>query len=427
MTARTARWGTPLLAFSALTVAAVGVLAVGIGPVPPTIAMRIVLPSLALVLGALVLSAGHVSYPRVQNLRVYLAGYSVGIQGIVYALVRGFDTFFIDSVPIAPAGYAQLMLVFGLLGPYAYSLLPAFPTYRATRVTTRLLVGLQIAFLAVVRFMPASFGRLSVLVPDELISIPIVVVATLTVAIIVINALLPTQSFFLRGAFSGLALLAGGAWILPSLLGELGYHVSDDLIHILYAGLAPLFLSVSILFHILARMDHRVAYDPLLHVYNREYSNRILAEQTHISTKPPLAIMMIDIDHFKQVNDTHGHQAGDRVLFSIAQTIQKIVVPEGVVCRYGGEELIVFFAGRTGRDIIPLAKRLCATIEATDTTWKRQRIGVTVSIGLSDRKIARQPLGHVLQAADKALYIAKENGRNQVRFVRLKDPRKVAR
>ena len=427
MITRTARWGTLLLVLSALVTAAIGTAAVGVGPVPSATLMRIVLPSLALALSVLVLFAGHVSYPRVQNLRVYLAGYSVGIQGIVYALVRGFDSFFIDSVPIAPEGYAELMLVFGLIGPYAYSLLPAFPTYRATRATTWILVGLQVAVLAVARFVPASFGWLSVFVPEELISIPIAVVATLTIAIIVINAMLPAQSFFLRGAFSGLALLAGGAWILPPLLGELGYLVSADLIHITYAAVAPLLLAISILFHILARMDHRVAYDPLLHIYNREYANRILAEQSSVPTKPPFAIMMIDIDHFKQVNDTHGHPAGDRVLFSIAQTIQKIVVPEGVVCRYGGEELIVFFAARTGRDIVPLAKRLCSTIEATETTWKRQRIGVTVSIGLSDRKIARQPLSHVVQAADKALYIAKENGRNQVRFVRLKDPRRVTR
>jgi diguanylate cyclase (GGDEF)-like protein len=111
----------------------------------------------------------------------------------------------------------------------------------------------------------------------------------------------------------------------------------------------------------------------------------------------------------------------------VAQTIQKVVVPEGVVCRYGGEELIVFFEGRTGRDIAPLARRLCQVIESTETSWKRQRIGVTVSIGLSERKIARQTLAHVVHAADKALYIAKENGRNQVRFVRIKDPRSVDR
>jgi diguanylate cyclase (GGDEF)-like protein len=131
--------------------------------------------------------------------------------------------------------------------------------------------------------------------------------------------------------------------------------------------------------------------------------------------------MMIDIDHFKQVNDTYGHQAGDRILFSVAQTVQKMVVPEGIVCRYGGEELIVFFPGRTGRDIIRLAQRLRALLEGKETTFKRHHIGVTISIGLSDRRSPRQSLANVVRAADKALYIAKENGRNQIRFVRLKE------
>ena len=425
MTTRSARWGTALLVLAVLLAAVVAVLAVGLGPVPPR-RLRLVLPSLAIALGVLVLFAGHLSYPRVHNLRVYLAGYSVGLQVIAFALLRGFDSLFIDA-PLAPTGFAQLMLAFGLLGSYAYSLLPAFPTYRATRGITWGFVGFQVAVLLAARFLPASFSWLAVLVPDRLVSIPVVIVATLTVAIVVINALLPAQSLYLRGAFSGLAVLAGAAWVLPSALMESGYLISPKMISISYCVVAPLFLSVSILSHILARMDQRVSYDPLLHVYNREFANRVLAEQSNVSTKPPLAVMMIDIDHFKAVNDTHGHQAGDKILFSVAQAVQKTVVPEGVVCRYGGEELIVFFPGRTGRDIVPLAQRLCAAIEATETSWKRERISVTVSIGLSDRKIPRQPLAHVVQAADKALYIAKENGRNQVRFVRIRDPRRTTR
>ena len=165
MTARTARWGTLLLVLSVLVTVAIGTVAAGVGPIPPATPLRVVLPSLALALSVLVLFAGHLSYPRVQNLRVYLAGYSVGIQGIVYALVRGFDSFFIDSVPIAPEGFAELVLAFGILGTYAFSLLPAFPTFRATRATTWILVGLHAGILAVVRFMPASFRWLSAIIP----------------------------------------------------------------------------------------------------------------------------------------------------------------------------------------------------------------------------------------------------------------------
>jgi len=240
--------------------------------------------------------------------------------------------------------------------------------------------------------------------------------------VVVVNAVLKPQSFYLRGAFSGLAILAGGTWVLVPVLDALGYaQVSPRFVALLYAGVAPLFLVVSLLAHILARMEHRVSYDPLLQIYNRQYCNQVVAEQSSVVTRPPLAIMMIDIDHFKQVNDTYGHQAGDRILFAVAQTVQKSVVPEGVVCRYGGEELIVFIPGRTGRDIVPLAQRLRGTIEQMETTIKTKRISVTVSVGISDRRSARVQVAHVIHAADKALYVAKENGRNQVRFVRIRE------
>jgi diguanylate cyclase (GGDEF)-like protein len=423
MTARSARWGVLLFLLSILLLAGMAVTAIAVGPFPGGILLNAVLPGVAVALGVVVLFAGHVSYPRVHNLRVYLAGYSVGVQSIVYAATIGFSFYFTDAVPLPPAGYGELVLLFAVVAPYAYSLLPSFPTYRATRITTWVLVGVQLAVLLSARLAPATFAWLDRLVSQGLITIPHVVFATLAVAAVVINALLPAQSFFLRGAFSGLAILAGGSAILPAALEAMGLGpVSDSFVRILFAGVAPLYLGISMLFHVLARMEHRVSYDPLLQIYNRDYCNLIIAEQSSISTRPPVAVMMIDIDHFKQVNDTYGHQAGDRILFSVAQSIQKMVVPEGVVCRYGGEEMIVFFPTRTGRDIVPLAQRLRASIEALETTWKRHRIGVTVSIGLSDRRSPRHSLSQVVRAADRALYIAKENGRNQVRFVRLKDP-----
>jgi diguanylate cyclase (GGDEF)-like protein len=422
MIVRSARWGWPILGLAVALLAGVALVAVWAGPLPPASLTRVALPSAALALGALALFAGHVSYPRVQNLRVYLAGYSVGLQSTCYALFVGFSSYYIDAVPTVPVGYAQLVYALALLLAMAYTLLPAFPTYRATRITTLVLVGMQLLLLAGLRFFPASFASLGLLVPRELVSFQSLAALLLTISVVVVNAVLRPQSFYLRGTFSGLALLAGGAWIAPAAIDALGYGpASSSLVALLYAGTVPLFLVVSIVAHVLARMSHRVSYDPLLQIYNREYCNRILAEQSSVATRPPFTIMMIDIDHFKQVNDTHGHQAGDRILFAVAQTVQKAVVPEGIVCRYGGEELIVFMPARTGRDVVPLAKRLRATVESMETAVRAQRISVTVSIGISDRRSARVSLMHVVHAADKALYIAKENGRNQVRYVRIKD------
>ena len=422
MIVRSARWGVLLLAASAALLAGAGAAAVTVGPLPPPGLAGIILPLAGLLLGVLVLFAGHVSYPRVQNLRVYLAGYSIGLQSILYVVFVGLARYYIDAIPTVPRGYREVVYLLGILLAGACTLLPAFPTYRSTRILTLVLVGLQATLLTAVRFLPASFGFLERLEPDRLLSPPAIAAVGLATAVVLVNALLRPQTFYLRGAFSGIALLGAGAWVLPSLLTAVGYGpVSPDFVALLYVSCAPFFLAGSILAHILARMEHRVSYDPLLQIYNREFCNRILAEQSSINTRPPLCVMMIDIDHFKQVNDTWGHQAGDRILFNVAQTVQKSVVPEGVVCRYGGEELIVFIPGRTGRDIVPLAQRLRASVEGMETSLRSKRISVTVSIGISDRRSARHSLRQVVRAADKALYIAKENGRNQIRFVRIKE------
>ncbi|MFW5745285.1 MAG: diguanylate cyclase [Spirochaetota bacterium] len=423
MIVRSARWGSLLLVVAVALLGGIAAAAVATGPLPPVALTRAILPSAALVLGILALFAGHVSYPRVQNLRVYLAGYSVGLHSVLLALFIGFGGYYAEFVPDPPDGYAELVYALALGLTYAYTFVPPFPTYRTTRRTTWILVTAQVVLLAAARFFPASFGYLAVLEPDRLVSIPVFVSATLTVGVLVINALMRPQSFYLRGAFVGLAVLAGGSWVLPPALDFVGRSaISPHVVMLLFATAAPLFLVAAIIAHLLARMEHRVSYDPLLHIYNRQYCNRILAEQSSVPTRPPFAVMMIDIDHFKQVNDTYGHQAGDRILFAVAQAVQKAVVPEGVVCRYGGEELIVFFPGRAGRDVVPLAKRLRASIEEMETSFGRKRIGVTVSMGISERRSPRHALTHIVHAADKALYLAKENGRNQVRFVRLKEP-----
>jgi len=352
---------------------------------------------------------------------VYLAGYSVGLQSIIFAVFIGFAGYYSSSLPTPPAGYSQFVLSIAVACSALYSLVTPFPTYRVTRIVTLLFIIFQLLLLSFFRFFPASVAFIGSLYTFDLVTGVHAIVAAATVAVVVINAVLTPMSFYLRGAFSGLAVLAGGAWLLPSILREMSYGpVSEPLILLLYSCAAPLVLVFAIIAHVLARMEHRAAYDPLLQIYNREYCNQILAEQSSVSTRPPIAVMMIDIDHFKKVNDTHGHQAGDRILFSVAQAIQKAVVPEGIVCRYGGEELIVFVPGRTGRDVVPLAQRLRLTIEKMETAVKKNHIGVTISIGVSDRKTPRQSLVNVVQAADKALYRAKENGRNQVRFMRIR-------
>ncbi|MFW6213395.1 MAG: GGDEF domain-containing protein [Spirochaetota bacterium] len=421
MIARAARWGVSLLLLALLVAVGIGFAAVGAGPLPPPALLEIALPLTALLLGACALLAGHLSYPRVQNLKVYVAGYSLGIESILLSVLVGFATYFVDSIALVPAGYVELFYALALLGTILYTFVRSFPTYRVTRNVTVAVSCVLLALLVAARFFVVPFSWIEYLIVPQVVSLQTLAILLVAAGVIVANALQRPESFYLRGAISGLALLAASAWIAKPLLVALGLGpVSVVWIGLLYAGATPFFFLVAMLFHVLARMEHRASYDPLLHIYNREYCNRILSEQSSIVTRPPFSVLMIDIDHFKQVNDTYGHQAGDKILYSVAQTVQKSVVPEGILCRYGGEELIAFFPGLAGRDVVPLAQRIRQSVERLETKVKGVRISVTVSLGLSDRKVPKHRMTHVASAADKALYIAKENGRNQLRFVRIK-------
>jgi diguanylate cyclase (GGDEF)-like protein len=135
-----------------------------------------------------------------------------------------------------------------------------------------------------------------------------------------------------------------------------------------------------------------------------------------------LAVLMIDLDHFKWINDTYGHPAGDDVLRNVAQTLDEVTRPNDIVGRFGGEEFLVLLPDidKTATELA--AERVRGAIEElrTVTTDKRGgRAGIanrTASVGVALLPWHGSTLDSLLQAADAAVYEAKENGRNQVRF-----------
>lgn len=129
-----------------------------------------------------------------------------------------------------------------------------------------------------------------------------------------------------------------------------------------------------------------------------------------------LGVLMIDIDHFKRVNDDHGHLIGDDVLRAVAQAIQHYVRDSDILIRYGGEEFVVLVDGASPESLMALSERIRGGIE------QLERIGnpfVTVSVGcaMSQPSDGEKDL---LERADAALYAAKNNGRNQVH---MKEPK----
>lgn len=155
--------------------------------------------------------------------------------------------------------------------------------------------------------------------------------------------------------------------------------------------------------------------DGLTDLFTHRYFQETLEREISRSTryKKPLALMMVDIDHFKKVNDTYGHQAGDYILQGLASMMKEQFRQSDFACRYGGEEFAIILTDTTHERGIASAERLRETMEKNVFKFADQEIHVTISIGLSgyEEGMHKQVM---IEKADKALYKAKRDGRNQV-------------
>ncbi len=166
------------------------------------------------------------------------------------------------------------------------------------------------------------------------------------------------------------------------------------------------------------RIAESALRDPLTHAYNRGIFDDRLEGEVAFSKRHgvPISLLLLDVDHFKSFNDTHGHQAGDMVLAAVAYTLQKAVRIEDLVARYGGEEFAIIARGTTEQSAQILANRLREKIERLKLPWGELTLKVTVSIGLCTLS-SSQPFadaGALVAATDAALYAAKDAGRNRV-------------
>ena len=127
-----------------------------------------------------------------------------------------------------------------------------------------------------------------------------------------------------------------------------------------------------------------------------------------------LACLMMDIDHFKEINDTFGHTAGDAVLRQLAAILRSAARTEDMVFRYGGEEFTAILTNATPKIAAQVAERIRLQVENAEFVWHGQRISVTLSIGVALAENKTQNEQTLIQEADKALYRAKKSGRNRV-------------
>lgn len=245
-------------------------------------------------------------------------------------------------------------------------------------------------------------------------------------------ALLPTSS--LRHYWQAMMLL-----IVIFIVGYLGYatffwehNLGNNLHDLLVPAIfflgscfvwmtGTLSLRTAIDLRRMALLEEESITDPLLGIYNRRYLDRRLPNEINRARRyaMPLSILMVDIDHFKDINDAHGHQAGDLVLSYVGKLVLDAIRQSDIAARYGGEEIVII-APETGEQTAgELAERLRKNINThelvlTSESGSRLGVQVSVSIGVAGLDEKATTAKQLIENADGALYRAKESGRNRV-------------
>ncbi|MCO1619824.1 GGDEF domain-containing protein [Pseudomonas putida] len=171
---------------------------------------------------------------------------------------------------------------------------------------------------------------------------------------------------------------------------------------------------------LMARLAHQATVDHLTGVLTRSAftrrANALLESRQQHAQALPLTLMMLDIDHFKSINDAHGHAVGDQVLRQFASTLQDQLHNDELIARLGGEEFVVILPGLAPERANFIAERLRRAIQDLHVAQADQRLQITVSIGVAgcDADMPAPSLDELLASADQALYRAKARGRNRV-------------
>ena len=164
------------------------------------------------------------------------------------------------------------------------------------------------------------------------------------------------------------------------------------------------------------QLRQQAMHDSLTGLFNRRYLDEMLERELARAKRegPPLTVMMLDIDYFKKLNDTYGHQAGDEVLRCLADLLRDHSRAEDIPCRYGGEEFLLVLPNMGRDDALSRAEQWRHEFEVMRMRFGKDTLSSTISIGIATFPDHGHTRDTLIEAADKALYAAKHNGRNRV-------------
>ncbi|MCB9025025.1 MAG: diguanylate cyclase [Bdellovibrionaceae bacterium] len=167
------------------------------------------------------------------------------------------------------------------------------------------------------------------------------------------------------------------------------------------------------------KLEIQATTDPVTGLTNHRYFQNKLETlfESAVKNNTPLAIVMIDVDHFKSYNDRYGHPEGDRLLFNIGQRMLKYFAPPITLSRYGGEEFAIIIPGKTALEVKDKVEELRLDLEENPFPGPYEKEAyVTISLGVASYPDHKKSALFLLEAADRALYQAKHQGRNQTQL-----------
>ena len=225
------------------------------------------------------------------------------------------------------------------------------------------------------------------------------------------------------------ALLIGGLGVLNAIKGVLvlqgGLDALDmkhrfQVVFYIYMSFLATVFAPAMVWLVLCRLTDELraaaAHDPLTHLLNRRGLFTGLELHFSARTAGPARLLLLDIDHFKRINDTHGHKAGDMVLCHVAQVLRRTVRRTDLACRTGGEEFVIVCLDTDEESVLHLAERVRLAIaqQAVPVPGTQEALRCTVTVGMSLAFHSPDGFDAAMQGADAALYRGKASGRNRI-------------
>ncbi len=166
------------------------------------------------------------------------------------------------------------------------------------------------------------------------------------------------------------------------------------------------------------KLEQQALHDSLTGLYNRNIDEILHKEFSRAQREDkPISLAMIDIDHFKEINDKHGHQYGDLVLKSLSEYILSTIREEDLAARYGGDEIMLVFPGMNQENAVQKAEEIRENFIKLSAAISQQQVSSTITIGVATFPQSGKTVDEVIRSADWALYAAKEEGRNRVKAI----------